>query len=121
MLCFYISDSTHAAQPDYISAKQCRIQIEKKGLSKQAWAIVPKIIEVDDLVNSRLQETIFEGHPEISFTIMNNGLPVPRSKHKQKGRDARLNLLKSYFPGVSKSVACDAEFAIDIIDAYALL
>ena len=44
-----------------------------KGLSRQSWALVPKIAEVDDYLRSPIGalKPIYEVHPEVSFAAMN--------------------------------------------------
>ena len=41
-------------------------RIMHKGLSAQTLAILPKIQEVDKLMNTRRQKRVFEVHPEVS-------------------------------------------------------
>src|SRR5699024_4850937 len=61
--------------PDYTTA--CRIREAAVGTrcSKQLFAIMPKIKEMDDALTPALQDRIREGHPELSFTMMNRGEP----------------------------------------------
>ena len=44
-----------------------------KGLSRQSWALVPKIAEVRDYLTTHLEEQgcVHEAHPEVSFAAMN--------------------------------------------------
>jgi predicted RNase H-like nuclease len=66
-----------------------------KGLSQQAWRLVPKIAEVDDLVaaltTSSPSVPVLEVHPEVAFTVV-TGAPLPR-KRSWGGINARRTLL----------------------------
>jgi predicted RNase H-like nuclease len=97
------------------------------GLSKQAWAITPKIREIDALMTPALQARIVEGHPEFAFTRL-GGRPCGFAKRDPKGRDERISILGEH--GVdATALLCDARarypfkriFADDdLIDACAL-
>lgn len=65
------------------------------GLSKQAWHLVPKMCELDELLVSRpaLRSRVFEAHPELAFARLNDGAPVLASKKTEEGRRTRLALL----------------------------
>lgn len=70
------------------------------GLSRQAFAIVPKIAEVDDVVTSALQARVREVHPELCFTEANGGKPLVHGKKRSKGRVERVQLLERVgYPG----------------------
>jgi predicted RNase H-like nuclease len=77
-----------------------------KGLSQQAWRLVPKIAEVDDLaadlanppdgavtpgVTSPPSVPVLEVHPEVAFTVA-TGAPLPR-KRSWAGCNARRRVL----------------------------
>ena len=106
---------------EYLDAKDCGRRIHGKTLSKQSWAIIPKIREVDDLLGPKTQSRIREGHPEVSFTIMNGGQPVAESKHTNAGEERRIRLLQSHFPSVCSLINQHRRNAEDVIDACALL
>jgi len=65
------------------------------GLSKQAWNLVPKMRELDALLNnhSPLRKCVFEAHPELAFARLNSGAPVLASKKTEEGKRTRLALL----------------------------
>ena len=95
-----------------------------KGLSRQAFGIVPKILEVDDLMSPKLQDRVLEGHPELSFAAMNGHHVVEDSKRSLKGRVLRQQLLEQNGLGrgaaqlveaVPRGVGID-----DVLDAAAL-
>ena len=96
-------------------------QIHRKGISIQTWAIIRKIKEVDDAITSSLQGTVKEGHPEVSFALMNGGQAISSKKASATGRDARIKLLSAYFPEVCTVVQRHPGLREDVIDAYAML
>ncbi len=63
------------------------------GLSKQAWAITPKIREIDALMTPALQARVIEGHPELAFTRL-GGRPCAAAKRKPEGQSERLAILR---------------------------
>ena len=105
----------------YDEARQCRLRVEGKSLTRQSWAILPKIKEVDGVINPELQKIVKEGHPEVSFALMNGGEPLSRSKHTYDGQKDRMKLLQSSFPEITLSVEQNRSWRKDVIDAYALL
>jgi predicted RNase H-like nuclease len=64
-----------------------------KGLSKQAWNLVPKVREARAL-RSRLPEStcMIEVHPEVCFAQL-AGKPIAMSKKMQEGARARVGVL----------------------------
>lgn len=64
-----------------------------RALSQQAFAILPKIAEVNDYLTPEVQGRIFEVHPEVSFTALNGGTPIKSRKSTQAGFDERYLLL----------------------------
>ncbi len=77
-----------------------------KGLSKQSWAITPKIREVDELLQSRpdLRTLVREVHPEICFWAL-TGKPALHSKKTRVGFRERLSTLESHLPDAAAMVA----------------
>ena len=63
------------------------------GMSKEAFNIVPKIREVDALMDAGLQDTLVEAHPELAFASL-AGHPMRHSKRVPAGRRERLSLLR---------------------------
>ncbi len=92
-----------------------------KGLSKQAWNLVPKIAEVDAVWSPSLGERLFEGHPETSFAQM-AGAPVLSKKATAEGRAQRLELLNIHIGAGFGTAMIDhpARWRTDAIDAAAL-
>ncbi|MEW6248272.1 MAG: DUF429 domain-containing protein [Nitrospirota bacterium] len=63
------------------------------GLSRQAFGILPKIREVDDLMTSALQQLVREAHPELAFSAL-AGRPMRWNKKTPAGRQERLRALE---------------------------
>ena len=72
-----------------------------KAISRQSFAICGKIAEVDHLLRTRpdLRDIVREVHPEICFVEM-TGSPMPHSKRKRTGRDARRETLRARFTDI---------------------
>ncbi len=95
--------------------------VSGKGLSRQAFGILPKVREVDRLMTPRRQRALVEVHPEASFTALSGG-PMHYYKKTSAGRTERLESLR----GVFCDIDCHAEKRIpgtspdDIVDAFAV-
>ena len=69
-----------------------------KKISKQAFAIAPKIAEVDKLMLARgknAKPCVREVHPELCFWGLNRGNPLTSKKKRVAGRKDRLRVLQS--------------------------
>jgi predicted RNase H-like nuclease len=64
-----------------------------QGMSRQAFGLLPRIAEVDDLMTPRLQRRVFEVHPELSFMELNGGIPLHYPKTSAAGLITRMRLL----------------------------
>lgn len=64
-----------------------------RGLSKQAWNILPRIRDLDDTLSPPDQERVHEAHPELAFARLNGGTPPP-PKRLAEGLDRRRALLR---------------------------
>ena len=64
------------------------------GIAIQAYGILPKIREVDELITRRLQARVVEVHPEMCFYEMNRKRPVVEPKKTTAGRKLRIRLLE---------------------------
>ena len=93
-----------------------------KAITKQAFAILPKIREVDNLVRSRpeLRDIVREVHPELSFCEL-EGRPMDVSKRKRQGREHRKQALRRSFPDLDTILKAGQEeehlTIEDILDA----
>ena len=77
---------------------------EGKGLSRQSWALVPKIAEVARYVDTHRKEgrRIHEAHPEVSFAAMRSGKawsfdPMHHPKKTFGGLVERRALITAFF------------------------
>jgi predicted RNase H-like nuclease len=110
------------ASKTWEEACQARLRIENKGVSKQAFGIFGKVSEVDVAVRSGAPTRIIrEGHPEVSFAIMNGASPVSASKRTLEGRKIRQELIYKQFPDAKERINDYPYHRVDILDAYALL
>ena len=103
-------------------------EAQGKKLSKQAWAIYPKIRELDQLLRLRpeLCATVFEVHPEVSFCAWNSMEAFVEPKKSAEGAARRKNLIAAHF-GRSAFDTIRARYKKthvaddDILDAFAAL
>jgi predicted RNase H-like nuclease len=106
------------ADDDYAGANAWSKATVGRGLSKQAWFLVPKIREVRAVAASR---PVFEAMPELSFAAMHDGVPLPHTKVTWTGQSLRRRLLAEQGitlpddPGEAGRVAPD-----DLLDAAAV-
>lgn len=92
--------------PDYPAANALTRELTGKGLSKQAWMIVPKIREVDEALRARpeLVGRVREVHPEVCFHAFAGGRPMAHAKKTADGAAERIALLESRLPGAGRLV-----------------
>ncbi|MDA1280174.1 MAG: DUF429 domain-containing protein [Chloroflexi bacterium] len=71
----------------------------ERGLSLQAWGILPKIREVDELMqrNQRARDVFIEVHPELLFWVLNSQHSMEHPKRHGKGRAERVTVLQRWF------------------------
>jgi predicted RNase H-like nuclease len=80
------------------SNSRCK-RLTGKGLSRQTYGIVPKIRDVDELLqsNREIRKTVREAHPEICFFSLSNGFPMNYNKKTPEGFKERFKILNSYW------------------------
>jgi predicted RNase H-like nuclease len=113
---------------EYPQANALNRSATGRGISKQAWYIIPKIREVDTLLqNDELaRQIIAETHPEVIFWSLANA-PMRHYKKLLDGHRERLGWLKSIYPP-SENVILSArkQFKVkeaatdDLVDALAV-
>ena len=88
------------AADNYPDALETNRKTTGRGLSKQAWNIVPKIREIDTLLgdNRALQGVLRECHPELCFWALNGKQAMHFNKKKAQGQQQRLRVLERYLP-----------------------
>lgn len=112
---------------DYAEACRIRFGIDGKKMSKQAFAIMPKIREVDTLLGESppLREVFHEVHPELCFHSLAGGIPLVAGKRTREGAEKRLALLRPLF-GVRLTEALKDRLILhctedDVVDGFAAL
>lgn len=86
----------------------CAVNEQATGrqLSKQSWAIVPVIREVDEFLSQHheARQRIREMHPEVCFWGLACGQPLQHYKKTEEGFHERLDLLAHYYPHAEEVV-----------------
>jgi predicted RNase H-like nuclease len=103
---------------DYRAALAAARSATGRGISKQTFNIMPKVAELDSLIDATNQHIIVEVHPECAFKTLNDDEVLP-SKKTPAGQDLRRRLLADHFdlPATApRGAAID-----DLLDAYAVL
>jgi predicted RNase H-like nuclease len=90
----------------YEDASAINRRILGRGLTKQSWAIAPKIREVDDLMASSkvARRSIRETHPEVCFWGLAGG-PMEYPKKTREGYLERMRILKLVEPRAEQMIA----------------
>lgn len=88
---------------------------EVSGLSIQAFNLLPRIAEVDGLVDPTLQDRVVESHPELAFARL-AGAPLAEPKRTALGITRRAALL-----GVDDILRPRGARADDVLDALVLV
>ncbi|MDP0498532.1 MAG: DUF429 domain-containing protein [Verrucomicrobiota bacterium JB022] len=83
----------------YAEVLKLHRQVGGRGLSQQAYHILPKIRELDALLQAvpDARERIVEAHPEIAAARLNGGVPLPPKK-ESAGFERRLQVLEAVIP-----------------------
>jgi predicted RNase H-like nuclease len=109
------------AATSHQEACQLGRQIDGRAISCQCYGILPKIREVDCAMSPKLQERVFEVHPEVSFRALNQCLPMLYAKKCVDGRRYRLDLLRPTIPDIA-DIRVDGRAAKDdVLDAAAVM
>jgi predicted RNase H-like nuclease len=88
------------AAASYPQALELNRQATGRGLSKQAWNIVPKIREIDTLLcgHGALRGVLRECHPELCFRALDGKQAMHYNKKKREGQQERLQVLEKVLP-----------------------
>ncbi|MEI4484704.1 DUF429 domain-containing protein [Frigidibacter sp. MR17.14] len=111
------------AASDYHEASVVNRSRLGKGLTKQTFAIFPKMRDLDEAISAIGQTRLREGHPEVSFAEM-NGAPVLSRKRKPDGQAERIALLTAQgfdAAGLAAQAKANGCAVDDMLDATALL
>jgi len=72
-----------------------------KGITRQLFAILPKIREVDALMAPNIQNRLREAHPEVTFGVLSGrGRGLDTRKNQSQGHSERLKILAKHFSAV---------------------
>ncbi len=111
---------------DFHDALDRSRRVSGRGLSIQAWNLVPKIAELDRWVTPDHDELLFEVHPELAFARLAGGAPLPDAKRTPAGAAHRAALLRTAvrnesFDPVAERARLGAGVAVDdVADAAAV-
>jgi predicted RNase H-like nuclease len=112
---------------DYREACNLSFAASGRKLSKQAYNLLPKIRQLDQLLlaNPGRSDRVHEVHPELAFSQWNGGEPMAHGKKIAAGAAQRQALVEAQFPGLAlkirKGVAKSQLADDDILDAIACL
>ncbi|MEU9479446.1 DUF429 domain-containing protein [Streptomyces sp. NPDC048191] len=88
---FLIAPRPAWQESDYAAAaRRCR-ELTGSGLSRQAWALAPRLLEARACWLA--DERIHEVHPEVSFRALAGGVPPAYAKKTWRGQNLRRALL----------------------------
>lgn len=102
----------------------CKTSFEHTGrkLSRQSFALLDKIRQVDDFMKPALQCRVREIHPEVSFWALNDRRPIEQNKKTVLGQARRHKLLHKIFAnmdsGLSRAPASGCAMD-DVLDSLA--
>lgn len=121
-----IRPALHA--PSYVEANMQSYEYTEKKLTLQSWNITPKIRLLDDMFQKdpKLQDKVFESHPELLFMKLNGGM-IYQKKNTKKGLRHRLSLIvdseevaDDFFRDIKEEFRRNEVGEDDIVDSMAL-
>ncbi len=107
------------ATPSRAEADTVNRALSGQGVGAQAFALRPKIVEVDAWVRSRPTVMVLEVHPELSFATM-AGAPLLAGKKTEPGRRDRLAALSAAGLSCPSVLTGPGYAADDVLDACAV-
>ncbi len=102
---------------DYATANAASKERHGRGIAKQAFQLLRRIRELDDLMSPSLEDRVVEIHPECSFQEITGGSLA--SKHGPVGLAHRRAVIGELFGDVPERLP--GAKPDDILDAYAVL
>ncbi len=98
---------------------RCR-EASGKGLSIQAYNLLPKMRELASAIEPSLQPRLSEVHPETSFAVL-RGAPCTHPKRTAQGSTERRDALRPHFAGIDRLARAAPRGAKidDVLDAFA--
>lgn len=118
------------AEATWAEASATNAELTGRRLSQQAFAITPKIREVDTFLveDPRRQAHLREVHPEVLFWALNGGRSMKENKKRPDGREERLAVLARHAPEIREVFAGHEALARrqgaapdDLVDALAIV
>ena len=115
------------AAESYPAACQIGQKADRRKISRQTWAIMPKTLEVDACLRTRpvLQRRIREVHPEVCFCVWNSNKAMTCKKESRPGREERETLIESRYGHdyrmAQESLPRGQYNNDDLLDAFAAL
>ncbi|HKJ75685.1 MAG TPA: DUF429 domain-containing protein [Gammaproteobacteria bacterium] len=115
--------------PDYATACRRNERALGRRLNRQTWNICPRIAEVDTFLRAHPEKIgiLREAHPELAFSALNRGRPMPHSKKTPEGLAERRAVLRTHLPAADaifeEATACFRRKDLardDILDALVL-
>ncbi|MEJ8567936.1 DUF429 domain-containing protein [Elongatibacter sediminis] len=111
----------------YAEACEENLRVLERSMSRQSWAIAPKIRELDDYLRQCAPDgRIREMHPEVAFWALNFEQPLRETKKSRAGERERLAILRHHYPAAQECFeACCRAYPRaqvardDILDAIA--
>lgn len=86
------------AMDSYATASEQNFRSLGRRLSRQSFAIIPKIREVDDFIQQHDGDLVIrEMHPEVAFWALNFKRPLLTRKKSKEGIEDRLALLSRHY------------------------
>jgi predicted RNase H-like nuclease len=110
---------------DYNRANALSRSLLHKGISKQAFAIIPKIAEVNRFMTPGVQERVVEIRPEVCFWSLARQRPMVHAKRRAEGFEERRKHLIGALEGIHVPTRQEAGRAAppakadDVLDAIA--
>jgi predicted RNase H-like nuclease len=111
----------------YADTYAAHLSADGRRMSKQAFAILPQIVEVDEVLSRRpeLQDRIREVHPEVCFAVWNGGRAMRHKKSRPAGREERELLIDAVWPAGRERLSVELRRSKcqpdDLNDAFAAL
>ncbi len=111
-----------------LDARSRNIEVMGKSLSEQSLGIAKAIKQIDEflLKSPEWKNRLVESHPEFCFLKLNNDRPILEDKKTHAGKNARLEVLRKYYPFADQIVEkflADVPYrkkTDDVIDAMCL-
>jgi predicted RNase H-like nuclease len=113
------------AATDFAACCRVGLDADGRGLSLQAWGLLPKIRETDAFLRRDDRPLLREVHPEASFMMWNGGAAMTHRKKSAAGRAEREALVRTRYAEALDAARASlprSRYAFDdLLDAFAAL